>query len=125
MFEINENNEVVCGQTTRAILVGISFEEDTAASMKELEGLAEAAGAQVLGQMVQSRERPDKATYLGKGKVEELAEMCGNMEANTVIFNNELSGAQIRNLENAVGVTVLDRTILILDIFAELSLIHI
>ena len=87
--------------------------------MKELEGLAEAAGAQVLGQMVQSRERPDKATYLGKGKVEELAEMCGNMEANTVIFNNELSGAQIRNLENAVGVTVLDRTILILDIFAE------
>lgn len=119
MFEINENNEVVCGQTTRAILVGISFEEDTAASMKELEGLAEAAGAQVLGQMVQSRERPDKATYLGKGKVEELAEMCGNMEANTVIFNNELSGAQIRNLENAVGVTVLDRTILILDIFAE------
>ena len=119
MFEINENNEVVCGQTTRAILVGISFEEDTGASMKELEGLAEAAGAQVLGQMVQSRERPDKATYLGKGKVEELAEMCGNMEANTVIFNNELSGAQIRNLENAVGVTVLDRTILILDIFAE------
>ena len=81
MFEINENNEVVCGQTTRAILVGISFEEDTGASMKELEGLAEAAGAQVLGQMVQSRERPDKATYLGKGKVEELAEMCGNMEA--------------------------------------------
>lgn len=119
MFEINENNEVVCGQTTRAILVGISFEEDTGASMKELEGLTEAAGAQVLGQMVQSRERPDKATYLGKGKVEELAEMCGNMEANTVIFNNELSGAQIRNLENAVGVTVLDRTILILDIFAE------
>ena len=74
---------------------------------------AEAAGAQVLGQMVPSRERPDKATYLGKGKVEGFAEMCGNMEANTVIFNNELSGAQIRNLENAVGVTVLDRTILI------------
>ena len=110
MFEINENNEVVCGQTTRAILVGISFEEDTGASMKELEGLAEAAGAQVLGQMVQSRERPDKATYLGKGKVEELAEMCGNMEANTVIFNNELSGAQIRNLEKELGYRVFHRT---------------
>ena len=87
--------------------------------MKELEGLAEAAGAEVLGEVIQPRERPDKATYIGKGKVEELAEMCANMGADTVIFNNELSGAQIRNLEDAIGVTILDRTILILDIFAE------
>lgn len=119
MFEINDNNEVVRGQVTKAILAGVSFDEDITASMKELEGLAEAAGAEVLGQMIQPRERPDKATYLGKGKVEELAEMCQYMGANTVIFNNELSGAQIRNLEDAVGVTILDRTILILDIFAE------
>ncbi|MCI8283935.1 MAG: GTPase HflX [Firmicutes bacterium] len=102
----------------RAILVGVSFGEDITASMEELDSLAEAAYVEVLGQMVQPRERPDKATYIGKGKVEELAEMCANMEANTVIFNNELSGMQLRNLEDALGVTVLDRTILILDIFA-------
>lgn len=119
MFEFNEKNEVVSGQTARAILAGIRFDEDITASMKELEGLAEAAGAEVLGEVIQPRERPDKATYIGKGKVEELAEMCANMGADTVIFNNELSGAQIRNLEDAIGVTILDRTILILDIFAE------
>lgn len=119
MFEFNEKNEVVRGQTARAILAGIRFDEDITASMKELEGLAEAAGAEVLGEVIQPRERPDKATYIGKGKVEELAEMCANMGADTVIFNNELSGAQIRNLEDAIGVTILDRTILILDIFAE------
>ena len=119
MFEINDKNEIIREQVTQAILVGVSFDEDISASMDELCGLAEAAGAEVLGEMVQPRERPDKATYIGKGKVEELAEMCRNMEANTVIFNNELSGAQLRNLEDAVGVTILDRTILILDIFAD------
>ncbi len=119
MFEINEKNEVVRENLTRAVLVGTSFEEeDLRASMDELKGLAEEAGAEVLGEMIQTRQRPDKATYIGRGKVEELAEMCRNMEANTVIFNNELSGAQLRNLEDAVGVTILDRTILILDIFA-------
>ncbi len=119
MFEFNENNEVSDRQVYRAILVGVSFGEDITSSMEELEGLAEAADVEVLGQMLQARERPDTATYIGKGKVEELAEMCGNMGANTVIFNNELSGMQLRNLEDAVGVTVLDRTILILDIFAD------
>jgi GTP-binding protein HflX len=87
--------------------------------MEELHGLAEAADVEILGEMLQSRDRPDSATYIGKGKVEELAEMCHNMGANTVIFNNELSGMQLRNLEDATGVTVLDRTILILDIFAD------
>lgn len=119
MFKFNENNEVTDQNTCRAVLVGVSFGEDMSASMEELEGLAEAAGVEVLGHMLQARERPDTATYIGKGKVEELAEMCGNMQADTVIFNNELSGMQIRNLEDATGVTVLDRTILILDIFAD------
>ena len=119
MFEFNENNEVTDKHVYRAILVGVSFGEDITASMEELEGLAEAADVEILGQMLQARERPDTATYIGKGKVEELAEMCSNMGANTVIFNNELSGMQLRNLEGAVGVTVLDRTILILDIFAD------
>lgn len=119
MFEFNENNEVSDRHVYRAILVGVSFGEDIASSMEELEGLAEAAHVEILGQMLQAREKPDTATYIGKGKVEELAEMCSNMGANTVIFNNELSGMQIRNLEDAAGVTVLDRTILILDIFAD------
>ncbi len=119
MFEINDKNEVIREQLTRAILVSVSFGEDISSSMDELAGLAEAAGAEILGEMMQLRERPDKATYIGKGKVEELAEMCRNMEANAVIFNNELSGAQLRNLEDAIGVTILDRTILILDIFAD------
>ena len=119
MFEFNENNEVTDRHVYKAVLVGVSFSDDITSSMDELEGLAQAAGVEVLGQMIQPRERPDSAFYIGKGKVEELAEMCANMQANTVIFNNELSGMQLRNLEDAVGVTVLDRTILILDIFAS------
>ena len=87
--------------------------------MKELEGLAEAAGAEVLGHMTQNMERPNTATYIGKGKVEELAELVRNMEADMVVFNDELTGMQLRNLEDALGVRVIDRTILILDIFAS------
>ena len=119
MFEFNEKNEVTDRHVYRAILAGVSFGEDISASMDELEGLAEAAGVEVLGRLLQDRDRPDTATYIGKGKVQELGELCANMGANTVIFNNELSGMQLRNLEDAVGVTILDRTILILDIFAS------
>ena len=72
--------------------------------------------------MVQHLERPNKATFIGSGKVEELALMCENMEIDTVIFNDELSGMQLRNLEEALGVRVIDRTILILDIFADRAL---
>ncbi len=122
MFEINENKEVITEHSIRAILVGLSVGEDIDDSMDELEGLAKAAGAMPLGWLTQVRERPDKATYIGKGKVEELAELCAKMDANTVIFNNELSGAQIRNLEDALSVSVIDRTILILDIFASRAL---
>ena len=86
--------------------------------MDELEGLAEAAGVTVIGQMVQARQRPEKATLIGRGKLEELAQLCETMEADTVIFNDELSGVQMRNLEETLNVRVIDRTILILDIFA-------
>lgn len=103
----------------KAILVGLQRNEDSSYSMEELKGLAEAANAEVLGQMIQNLERPNTATLIGKGKVEELAEMVKNMEADTVIFNDELTGMQLRNLEDAVGVRVIDRTILILDIFAD------
>lgn len=118
MLKFNENNEVIREDEYKAILVGLQRNEDISYSMEELKGLAEAANAEVLGQMVQNLERPNTATLIGKGKVEELAEMVKNMEADTVIFNDELTGMQLRNLEDAVGVRVIDRTILILDIFA-------
>ena len=119
MLRFNENNEVIREDEYKAILVGLQKNEDISYSMEELKGLAEAANAEVLGQMVQNLERPNTATLIGKGKVEELAEMAKNMEADTVIFNDELTGMQLRNLEDAVGVRVIDRTILILDIFAD------
>ncbi len=119
MLQFNDNNEVITKEDYRAILVGLETSEDISQSMAELAGLAEAAGIMVLGQMVQRLERRNGATYIGKGKVLELEELCHNMEADTVIFNDELSGIQLRNLEDALGVRVLDRTILILDIFAD------
>lgn len=118
MLRFTENNEVIRDDVYRAILVGLQTSEDISYSMEELKGLAEAANVEVLGQMIQNLERPNTATLIGKGKVEELAEMVKNMEADTVIFNDELTGMQLRNLEDAVGVRVIDRTILILDIFA-------
>ena len=119
MLRFNENNEVISKETYRAILVGVQSSEDITYSMEELAGLAEAAEAEVLGVMTQNLIRPNRATYIGKGKVLELAEMCEHMEADTVIFNNELSGVQLRNLEEQLKVKVVDRTILILDIFAS------
>lgn len=119
MVRFNENNEIIRDDEYSAILVGLQLKEDISYSMDELEGLAEADGVHVLGRLMQTLERPNTATLIGKGKVEELAEMCENMDADTVIFNDELSGVQLRNLEEAIGVRVIDRTILILDIFAD------
>ena len=119
MLRFNENNEIIREEEYNAILVGLQLKEDISRSMDELEGLAEAAGITVLGQVIQSLEKPNTATFIGSGKVKEIAEMCENMEADTVIFDSELSGAQLRNLEDAFGVRVIDRTILILDIFAR------
>ena len=119
MVRFNDNNEIIKDEEYSAILVGLQLNEDISYSMEELAGLAEAAGVEVLGQLIQNLERPNTATFIGKGKVEELAEMCRNMGADTVIFNDELSGVQLRNLEEKIGVRVIDRTILILDIFAS------
>ena len=119
MVRFNENNEVIRDEEYTAILAGIQLREDISYSMEELACLAEADGVTVAGQMIQSLERPNTATLIGKGKVEELAELCRNMEADMVIFNDELSGVQLRNLEEALEVRVIDRTILILDIFAD------
>ncbi len=119
MLRFNEQNEVITEEKYRAILVGLELDEDISYSMEELAGLAEADNVEVLAKAIQKLEKPNAATLVGKGKVEELAEMVKNMEADTVIFNDELTGMQLRNLEDAIGVRVIDRTILILDIFAD------
>lgn len=119
MVKFNENNEVIKSEEYRAVIAGIQTREDISYYMDELEGLAEAAGAEVCGRVIQSLEKPNTATLIGKGKVEELAEMCRAMDVDLVIFDDELSGIQIRNLEEALEVRVIDRTALILDIFAR------
>ncbi len=118
MININENNEITKDEY-RAILVGLETEEDISYYMEELGGLAEAAGIEVAGEMVQVRKQPNKSLNIGKGKVEELALMCEKLDVNLVVFNDELSGTQLRNLEDRLGVRVIDRTTLILDIFAS------
>ena len=103
----------------QAILVALDTGEyDVEASLAELEELAHTAGAQVLGALVQKRESPDKATCLGSGRLEELTQLCRNVEADLVIFDLELTATQHRNLESELPCRVVDRTALILDIFA-------
>lgn len=94
-------------------------EYDCEISLEELGELAETAGAEVIGMMSQKREKPDNATFLGSGRLEELSEFCKNCEADLVIADSELSPAQLRNIEKATDVRVIDRTTLILDIFAD------
>ena len=107
-------------QSERAVLVGVFLEPpvDPADPLGELAGLAATAGAGVVAEVTQRRERPDQTTYLGKGKVQELAAVVAHHDADVVIFDNDLSPAQTRNLEQALGVKVLDRSEVILDIFA-------
>lgn len=92
---------------------------DAENAMTELKLLAETAGSQVLDALIQRRPSPDPATYIGSGKVAELREVVVATGADTVICDGELDAAQLRNLEDRVGVKVVDRTILILDIFAQ------
>ena len=119
MINFTNDNEVIRSESYNAIVVGLEVNDNIDKSMDELEALAEAADIKVLASMVQRLEKPNNATYIGKGKLTELAEMSKNMEADLVIFNDELSGVQLRNIEDAVGVRVIDRTTLILDIFAK------
>jgi len=107
-------------QHERAVLVGVFLETpiDPQQPLAELAGLASTAGASVVGELTQRRERPDQTTYLGKGKVAELRGVVEHHDADIVIFDNDLSPAQIRNLEQALEVKVLDRSEVILDIFA-------
>ncbi|SNS36062.1 GTP-binding protein HflX [Anaerovirgula multivorans] len=116
--------EVKEEQKNRAILVGINVEGrenigKTDESMEELEELVKAAGAEVVAITAQNKHNIHPAFFIGKGKAEEIADMCKNHEVNLVVFNDELSGSQIRNLETIIEVDVIDRTAIILDIFAQ------
>jgi GTP-binding protein HflX len=109
-----------------AILVGVERQSgwDVADSLEELAQLAETAGAEVVDRLWQKRDRPDAALFVGRGKVQEIAAARQEKGANLVIFDDELSPAQQRNLEQALGTKVLDRTALILDIFAQRARTH-
>jgi GTP-binding protein HflX len=117
-------------QTERALLAQLILSEkplpegapphtDDASSLDELAGLVEAAGAEVALAVTQKLPRPNASTLFGKGKVEEIARLCRELDANVVIIDSELSPAQGRNLESAIERRVIDRTELILDIFAR------
>ncbi|MHA6509744.1 GTPase HflX [Tessaracoccus sp. Y1736] len=106
----------------RVVLVSVwtsGTQEDADNAMTELRLLAETAGSEVLAELVQRRSHPDPATYVGRGKVEEVAETVRSTGADTVICDGELEPAQLRNLEDRIKVKVVDRTALILDIFAQ------
>lgn len=103
----------------RAVLAAVDCGEyDAESSMKELEELAKTAGAEVVAQIIQKRPAPEPATVLGEGKVDELKELVERFGADLVIFDCELTASRIRNIEDIVNVRVIDRTMLILDIFA-------
>ena len=107
----------------RAVLVGLhgagESTHDVDASLDELELLVDTAGSEAVGRVVQKRDTPDSATFIGRGKVNELKALTRTLDADAAIFDDELSPAQQRNLEERLGVKVLDRTIVILDIFAQ------
>ncbi|MGL4463758.1 MAG: GTPase HflX, partial [Planctomycetia bacterium] len=111
-----------------AVLVGVATPdhpfEDPEHPLAELEGLVATAGGRVLGEVVQRRDKPDLATYVGRGKVGNIHELVEAHEADVVIFDNELDPAQVRNLEKEIKAKVVDRTELILDIFATRAQTH-
>ncbi|MEO5974006.1 MAG: GTPase HflX [Ilumatobacteraceae bacterium] len=111
------------GRRERIVLVGVIFdghdELETDESLDELARLIDTAGADEAGRLTQRRPAPDSTYYIGKGKAQELKELCLAVDADTVVFDNELAPAQQFNLEKLLGRTALDRTAVILDIFAQ------
>ena len=103
----------------RVILLGADLGDDTNESMKELAELVDTAGAVVLECIIQSREKIHPGTYLGKGKIEEVKDRITELEATGVVCDDELTPAQLRNLEDLLDTKVMDRTMVILDIFAK------
>ena len=117
MYEVNEEQE-------RVILVGVSDgrEDSIFESLDELEELVSTAGAVSVGKLIQNREKLHPGTYIGKGKIEELKEYIRTLEATGIVCDDELSPAQLKNLEEALNIKVMDRTLIILDIFAGRAL---
>ncbi|MDO5417396.1 MAG: GTPase HflX, partial [Lachnospiraceae bacterium] len=117
MAELFENKEV----EERVLLIGISTRDgdDTEASLSELKELVKTAGAETIGTVIQNREAVHPGTYLGKGKIDEVKWQIWEMGATGVVCDDELSPAQLRNLEEALDTKVMDRTMVILDIFAS------
>ena len=113
---VYETDEII----EKVILVGVAFDtdDDTERSLDELRELAKTAGAQTVGRMIQTRDNFHPATYIGKGKIEELRLMIDELDATGIICDDELSPAQFKNLEDELDVKVMDRTMVILDIFA-------
>ena len=114
MFDMTQTQE-------RVILVGVQLADgdDTQASLDELEELACTAGAVTVGRIIQNREKPHPGTYLGKGKIDEVKELIWETEATGIICDDELSPAQLNNLSSLLDVKIMDRTLIILDIFAN------
>ena len=113
-----ENNQ---GNMERVLVVGVDLNTDIIDienSMDELEELVEAAGGEVVSRLTQKRERIHSALFIGKGKADEIKNYCEELDISTVVFNDELSGAQLRNLEDIIDRKIVDRTTLILDIFS-------
>lgn len=110
-----ETKEIV----EKVILLGVDVGDDTKESVKELAELVDTAGATVLESIIQSRERIHPGTYLGKGKIEEVRERIERLDATGVVCDDELTPAQLRNLEDLLDTKVMDRTMVILDIFAK------
>lgn len=114
-MELHENTQRI----QRALLVGIDTGEyDAEASMQELTELVKSAGAEPVACLMQKREKPDGATCVGSGRLEEITEICRQQEIDFLVFDTELTPTQIRNIEEASDVRTIDRTMLILDIFA-------
>lgn len=107
----------------KAILVGVELKSGAGfsfqSSLEELKALTEAAGGEVVAVLVQSREKVHGATYIGKGKLEELKHLAAELKPDLIIFDNELSPVQLRNVEEALNIKIIDRTMLILDIFSQ------
>jgi len=117
MSEMHDIREVV----ERVFLISVEEnpQDDTQACLDELAELAKTAGAVVVGQMIQKREKIHPGTYIGKGKVQELLEYIESCDATSVVCDDELSPVQLKNLEEMLQIKVIDRTIMILDIFAK------
>ena len=107
-------------ETEKLILVGVSLsdQDDTKESLEELKDLVSTAGAETVGMVIQNREQQHPGTYVGKGKIDELKSMIWELRATGIVCDDELSPAQMKNLQDELDVKVMDRTLIILDIFA-------